>query len=97
LALSRYLDQLDPAQISFAVKQRRPKSLTDTVSSTIEFEFYLPKDQPVRAVIEASLEQSITMTPRAQAVNEQSLLQHLLNRIEKLKITQPQHDAQIPP
>jgi len=66
------------------------------VSSTIEFESYLPKYQPVRAVNEASLEQSTTMTPRAQAVNEQSLLQHLLNRIEKLEITQPQHEAQKP-
>ena len=36
LALSRYLDQLYPPQISFAVKQGRPKNLHEAVSSTTE-------------------------------------------------------------
>ena len=45
LALSRYLDQLYPSQISFAVKQRRPRNLHEAVSSTIELESYLPKEQ----------------------------------------------------
>ena len=78
LALSRYLDQLDPPQISFAVKQRRPKNLPEALSSTIELESYLPKHQPVRAVNETAFEPATTLTPRVipvQAVSEHSLLQ----------------------
>lgn len=42
LAVFRYLDQLEPIQISFAVKQRRPKTV-QAVSSTIELESFLSK------------------------------------------------------
>ena len=98
LALSRYIDQLDPPQISFAVKQHRPKNLPEAVSSTIELESYLPKDQPARAVNETAFEPATTLTPRVipvQAVSEHSLLQHLLDRIEKLEITRLQHETQM--
>ena len=55
LALSRYLDQLNPSQTSFAVKQCHPKNLHKAVSFMIEVESYLPKEQPlVRAVSESS-------------------------------------------
>ena len=42
-ALSRYLDQLEPAELAFGVKQRRPKTINEAVSSTIELESYLTK------------------------------------------------------
>ena len=42
-ALSRYLDQLEPAEVAFGVKQRRPKTINEAVSSTIELESYLMK------------------------------------------------------
>ena len=38
LALSRYLDQLEPLNVSFGVKQRRPKTIHEAVSSTLELE-----------------------------------------------------------
>ena len=47
------------------------------MSSTIELESYLPKDQPVRAVNETASEPATTLTPRVtpvQAVSEHSLL-----------------------
>ena len=43
LALSHYLDQLEPAEVSFGVKQHRPRSVNEAVSSTIELESYLSK------------------------------------------------------
>ena len=43
LALSKYLDQLSNLQVSFGVKQRRPKTINEAVSSTIELESYLVK------------------------------------------------------
>jgi len=42
-ALSRYLDQLQPTELAFGVKQRRPKTINEAVSSTIELESYLMK------------------------------------------------------
>ena len=45
LALSRYLDQLEPMRVSFSVKQRRPKTVHEAVSSTLELESYLAKPQ----------------------------------------------------
>ena len=99
LALSRYLDQLDLLQISFTVKQHRPKNLPEAVSLTIELESYLPKDQPVCAVNETAFKPSTTLTLRVtpvQAISEHSLLQHLLDHIEELEITRPQHETQMP-
>ena len=41
LALDRNLDQLSPQQISFHVKQQRPKTIDEAVAKTVEFEFLL--------------------------------------------------------
>jgi len=70
LALSRYFDQLKDPQVSFGVKQRRPKTIHEAVSSTIELESYCllkstssnvmqvtqkdPKDQAAVAVIQST-------------------------------------------
>jgi len=48
LALSRYLDLLRDPQVSFAVKQRHPKSVQDAISSTIELEADLCKSASTR-------------------------------------------------
>ena len=46
LALNQYLGQLDNPQEAFNVKQIRPASLIDAVSSTLEMESYLlPRSQ----------------------------------------------------
>ena len=44
LALSRFFDQLESPQISFSVKQQKPRSVREAVSATIELESYLPKE-----------------------------------------------------
>lgn len=38
LALDRYLRELEGHDITFAVKQRRPKTLEEAVASTLEME-----------------------------------------------------------
>ena len=101
LALSRYLDQLGPPQISFAVKQRRPRNLPEAVSSTIELESYLPREQSVRAVSDDTCNTATgpanPLTPQitpVQAISDQPLLQQLLDRIEKLEMTRPRPTQQ---
>jgi len=44
LALSRFFDQLESPQISFAVKQCKPTNVREAVSTTIELELYLPRE-----------------------------------------------------
>ena len=41
IALNHYLSQLNNPQIAFGVKQRRPKSVLDAVTATIELESLL--------------------------------------------------------
>ena len=41
LALSHYFGQIDSTQIAFSVKQRKPKSVDEAVSATLEMESYL--------------------------------------------------------
>ena len=41
LALTRYLEQLDNPQVAFSVKQKRPKSVDEAVTATLEMESYL--------------------------------------------------------
>ena len=92
LALSHYLDQLEPPQISFAVKQRRLKNLSEAVSSTIKLELYLLREQSVRTVKETASEPATTLESQVapiQAVSDPSLLQQLLDRIEKLEMSGP--------
>ena len=86
LALSRYLDQLCPPQISFAVKQRRPKNLHEAVSSTVELETYLPKEPSTGVQVVHESYETQPPTP-VQAVQPQQLLeaiQKLVDRVEKL-------------
>ena len=40
-ALNQYLTQLDNSQISFSVKQTKPKTVDDAVRSTMEMESFL--------------------------------------------------------
>ena len=58
LALSRFFDQVESPQISFAVKQRKPRNVREVVSATMELKSYLPKEtvrqvkqQPVAATV----------------------------------------------
>ena len=43
IALNQYLNQLENQQIALGVKQRRPSSLVEAVSFTIEMESYLQR------------------------------------------------------
>ena len=52
LALSCYMEQLKDPQISFAVKQRRPKNIQEAVSTTIELQSYLVKPHTQGAVLQ---------------------------------------------
>ena len=43
MSLHAYLQQLELPQVAFSVKQKRPKTLIEAVTTTIEMETYLPQ------------------------------------------------------
>ena len=91
LALNHYLAQLDEPQVAFSVKQKRPKSVDDAVSATLEMESYL---QPKVAVCLAGGSEDTGSTGgenaaiaavRTQQDTMMGMLQHLMDRMEKLE------------
>ena len=83
LALSRFFDQLESPQISFAVKQRKPRSVREAVSATMEFESYLPKE----AVRQVKQQPAATTVSNEQGIQREILvaLQQVQSRLEKLE------------
>lgn len=84
LTLNSYLSQLDQPQVAFSVKLKRPTTLDDAVTATLEMESYVsPKigSLPISGVQEDE--------PVAAAVSAQdkltSLVEKLVERIEKLE------------
>ena len=90
LALSRYLDQLTSAEVSFGVKQRRPATVNEAVSSTIELESYLSKGPSKgSSVVSHVTPEEDPVVGGVQPVQEGLLrtMQKLVERVEKLEMT----------
>ena len=91
LALSHYLSQLEPMQVSFGVKQRQPKTVHEAVSSTLELESYLT----AKPCSESIFHVTVTDEPPAesiQAVQRDMIgaIQKLVERVEKLEVATKQ-------
>lgn len=105
LALSRYLDQIRDPQVSFAVKQRRPKSVRDAVSSTIELETYLLKSAntlshvSVAAPLDTKEKEDVTSVAAIQSTQRDLLgmMQQLVQRVEQLELRPQRSNAGLRP
>ena len=71
LALSRYLGQLAPAEVAFGVKQRRPATVNEVVSSTIELESYLSKTLPKNNSVSHVTDEEDQVVGSVQSVQEE--------------------------
>ena len=90
LALFRYLDQLAPVEVSFGVKQRRPATVNEAVSSTIELESYLSKaPSKSNSVVSHVTPEEDPVVGNVPPVQEGLLrtMQKLVERVEKLETT----------
>ena len=104
LALSRYLDQLSNPQVSFGVKQRRPKTIREAVSSTIELESYLLKSASSKVIQVAQKgpeEQAAVAVIQSTQRGIAEMMQRLVERVEQLELTSqrslgPQRSKQPP-
>ena len=86
LALNSYLSQLSDPQISFAVRQRRPQSVDEAVTATLELESY-SKTGPERIAHVGYEAAAVVATVRDVHESDRLMdkLTDLLERIEKLE------------
>ena len=85
LALTSYLGQLSDPQVSFGIRQRRPKSVDEVVAATLELEAYA-KTGPGRIAHVGCEEPTVVATVRD--VNGDDLVEklgELLQRVERLE------------
>ncbi len=86
LALTRYLGQLEPQQLAFSVKQKRPKTVDEAVSATLEMESYLlPKGSRVAQVAEGYMPIERVSLVHAQNDAVVTLLQQVVDRMDQLE------------
>ena len=92
LVLTKYMSQLDHPQVTFAVKQQKPKSVDTTTSATLEKESYTTvkssrhivgavpaeQDNPEEAVVTVAGPRTPTDSNLAE------MMQQLLKRMERL-------------
>ena len=89
LAINSYLQQLDHPQVAFGVKQKRPKTIDEAVSATLEMESYVT--QPGSAAAMAVVEESeTTAIAAATQLTEKlsTLVEKLTERVERLELNQ---------
>ena len=89
LALTQYLGQLDNIQISFGVKQKRPKTLDEAVSATLELESYLIKPHPPSSstINNSSSTEVVAGVQKSQETMVQ-MLSKMMDRLDKLEAAQ---------
>ena len=106
LSLNRYLDQIADSQVSFGVKQSRPKTLDDAVTATLELESYKNSKPSGIKVAQVQSDISSMYTGEEEATvgaigppeNKQStegLLKAVLQRLERLENNQRLPGGQI--
>ena len=69
LLLQIYLQQLDPPQVAFSVKQKRPKTLDEAVAATIEMESYLPQAAQMTIAACEEEDEKATVAPVSDATS----------------------------
>ena len=83
LSLDRFLGEMTNQQVAFAVRQRKPKTLDDTVAHTLELESYL-KGKPA-AVVSVVDEQAEVAAMQARQDPVMEVLQSLVQRMDHLE------------
>ena len=99
LAITHYLGQLEHQQLAFSVKQKRPKTVDEAVSATLEMESdLLPKGSRVAQVLEGYMPIEPVSLVHGQKDAVMTLLQQVADRMHQLEakvtsLTQSQQGA----
>ena len=91
LAINSYLQQLDHPQVAFGVKQKRPKTMDEAVSATLEMESYLTQPRQIGVVAPVATEDaeaSAVVATTNVTGRLTTLVEKLAERVEKLELKQ---------
>ena len=91
LALTHYLGQLDNPQISFNVKQKRPKTLDEAVSATLELESYLlTPPQACSQTVSSNPSSNVSVIAGVKETQDSmmQILSKMMERLDKLESAQ---------
>ena len=94
LALNHFVSQIENGQVAFSVRQKRPKTVDEAVSATLEMEAYIDA-KTISSVVEV---EDVTTDPLAVngvMSSMADLMKQCIDRLEKLemKVSQPQPRA----
>ena len=94
LSVDRYLTLLEKPEVSLAVRQRRPRTLNDAVSATLEIEAFmslgnqtLSRHSATPGSTVASLDSSINASFASRDDKMCEMLQTLMSRMDQMEIT----------
>ena len=91
LALNHYLSQLSDQQVAFSVKQKRPATLDDAASATMEMESYLLTGKAMTAMGVVSLQEpedskpATVATVQGQGSDNSVVLRDIMVRLEEIE------------
>ena len=85
LALTAFLKQISNPQVAFAVRQKQPRNLDEAVTATLEMESYVDQSGTKGSVGSVQGETMITATSSQQDTCLLSLVEKLVDRVEKLE------------
>ena len=88
LALQSYLQQLDQPQVAFSVREKRPTTLDEAVSLTLEMEAYMlptTRTSMISAIQQDEEQEENTIAAVDPTTKLTTLLEQLVVRVEKLE------------
>lgn len=86
LALTHYLEQIDRPQIAFSVRQKRPKSVDEAVTITLEMESYLSGGRVGQVGLEtAEPESAIVAAVQSKQDTMMDMMRLMMERLERLE------------
>ena len=95
LALSSFLAQLDQPQVAFSVKQKRPETLDDAVTATLEMESYVSSKMGGAPVSSVTVQDAPAITAAVTAQDRLAeLVEKLAERVERLETASPKRYAE---
>ena len=90
LAINSYLQQLSHPQVAFGVKQKRPKTIDEVVSATLEMESYITQPTSHSGTAAAASIATETESPATVAANMTerltTLVERLTEKVEQLEL-----------
>ena len=94
LALNHFVSQIENCQVAFSVRQKRPKTVDEVVSATLEMEAYIDV-KTISSVVEVDDVTTDPLAVNGVTSSMAELMKQCIDRLEKLemKVSQPRPRA----